>query len=74
MTYLLIVTLVIIALLILLKNKTPSKIEKYSRNHENDKEISLIPCEKCGVYVPADNCILRQGKYYCKTCLDFNKS
>lgn len=77
--YLLIVVLVIIALLILMNNKFLPKTslfaneEKTQKNRGDEKEISLIPCAKCGVYTPDDNCLLKQGKYYCKKCLGFDK-
>ncbi len=32
---------------------------------ENLEKIEMVPCEKCGVHIPKQEALMRDGKAYC---------
>lgn len=63
----LVLILVLVVLYFIFFNKS---LKKSKKEHKKDKKISsetMVECAKCGVYVSANEAIIKDGKYYCSS-------
>ena len=72
MVYLYIVLLVIIAFLILEREKFFGSVGKKSdyTNDESNTQLKLTQCAKCGIYISKNESLRKNGKDYCASCIN----
>ena len=63
MLYLLLIIIIAVLILVLLN------MQQNNKNSSKNKEINLMQCVKCGVYITQIDMKKKNGECYCRECL-----